>query len=169
MTASELTYFNVTGFWYDVEAPLTGGSTSTPQFEVISAFVNFIPRLPLGFTIQVSNLDIGGGTGQNVGLAIAPITGRILSGQLETIDFSDTAGVQLLANSTVISTQLAAELTALNWSTTVLVYDVQFTNVVYNEDFETLTNFAFTAPTTNTPVCLTDPTFTRLPYAGPQG
>ena len=72
MTASELTYFTCTGFWYDLETPDTGGTTSQPKFNNISGFVSFYPRLPAGFTAYIANLDIGGGTAQSTGLAIAP-------------------------------------------------------------------------------------------------
>jgi hypothetical protein len=161
MTASELTYFNCTGWWYDVESANLGGTTSDLQFRVISAFVAFYPRLPAGFTAQIANLDIGGGTGQPTSLAISPVLGRIYEGTLSTIDRTDTAGVTLLANSSVISSQIAAV------SSAGLIYDVAFTDVVYAGAVQTLQNFAFTALTGSGTVCLTDPTLSRLTYAGP--
>src|SRR5437879_10537058 len=59
MTVNQLTYFTVTGHWYDVEAPDTSGSTNKPQFLVVSAFVTFTPRLAPGTSIPISNLDLG--------------------------------------------------------------------------------------------------------------
>jgi hypothetical protein len=149
---NELTYFTATGHWYDIEAPATSGSTNQPQFLVISAFVTFTPRLATGTVEYITNLDIGGGIGANVGLAIAPITARILNGELQTINQADTPGVQLIANTAILGLSS-------------LIYDVSFTSVVYASGAQTLTNFAFTAPTTATTIDLTSPTLTRLPYA----
>lgn len=59
MTVSELTYFTVVGHYYDVEAPNTSGSTNQPQFLVVSAFVEFTPRLKPGDVEYISNLDLG--------------------------------------------------------------------------------------------------------------
>lgn len=157
---TELTYFTATGYWYDVESPLTGGSTDQLQFLVVSAFVTFTPRVPVGFTVQVADLDLGDGNSGSTSLALAPITARIMSGQLSTIDVTDTAGIQLLANSTPISSFL----TSSDVQSGNLIYDVSFTDVVYAEVDQTLSNFAFTAPTSSTTVCITDPTLTRLPY-----
>lgn len=157
---TELTYFTTTGFFYDVEAPLTGGSTDQLQFLVISAFVTFTPRVPTGFTVQIADLDLGDGNTGSTSLAIAPITARIMSGQLSTIDVTDIPGIQLLANSTPISDFL----TAAEIQDGDLIYDVSFTHVTYAQAGQNLANFAFTAPTDATPVCITDPTLTRLPY-----
>ena len=259
MTVNQLTYFTVEGHWYDVEAPLTSGSTNAPQFQVVSAFVTFTPRLRPGTTVFVSNLDLGtqlaapsglavaasgtGGTlaagtyywvatavnangettrsnevtatvggatssavlsvtaetgttgynwyrgtvagGENIevgtstlptftdtgqagtskvppstntaeisantSLAIAPVTARILNGELEVINQGDTPQVQLLANTPAIGL-------------TSLIYDVSFTNVVYADAARTISNFAFTAPTSATTIDLTDPALTRLAY-----
>jgi hypothetical protein len=59
VTINELTYFTVTGQWYDVEAPATSGSSNAPQFQVISAFVEFTPRLAPGDVEYIANLDLG--------------------------------------------------------------------------------------------------------------
>jgi hypothetical protein len=59
VTANQLTYFTVTGQWYDVESPNTSGSTNAPQFLVVSAFVEFTPRLAPGDMEYVTNLDLG--------------------------------------------------------------------------------------------------------------
>ena len=260
MTVNELTYFTVEGSWYDVEAPPTSGSTNTPSFLVVSAFVEFTARLAPGTVEYITNLDLGfllaapagltvtaSGTGgtlaagghfwivtavnangettksnevnatttgstssaalswtavngatsyniyrgtattaenvlvttvtgtsytdtgaagtsvtppttntaeasDNVALAIAPKQARIYNGQLQVIDQANTPNVQLLANIPLLNVQQ-------------LIYDVAFTDVVYASAAQTLTNFAFVAPTTNTTVDLGSPTLTRLPYA----
>lgn len=263
MTLNQLTYFTVTGNFYDVEAPSTSGSTNVPTFTIISAFVEFTPRLAPGTLEYISNLDLGftlaapsglavtgsttggtlaagahfyvitatdsngettrsneasvsttgstssaaltwnsvdgatgykiyrgttttnenvlvttigsgttttytdtGGAGTsasppstntaeasgNTALAIAPVQARIYNGQLQTIDQADTPNIQLLANSSILGLSS-------------LIYDVAFTDVIYASQAQTLTNFAFTAPTTATTIDLGDPTLTRLPYA----
>jgi hypothetical protein len=158
VTATELIYFPATGYWYDVEAPLTGGSTSQLQFLVISAFVTFTPRVPIGFTAQIANLDLGNGNTGSASLAIAPVTGRVHDGQLSTIDATDTPGIQLLANSAPVAAALAAA------NIPSLIYDVSFTDVVYAEENQVITNFAFEASPDATPICITDPTLTRYAY-----
>lgn len=159
MTVNTLTYFTVTGDWYDVENPPLIGSSTQPTFTIISALVTFTPRLPVGFTAYIQDLDLGSGVHADTALAIAPIKARILSGQLETIDSSGAAGIQLLANT--------AALNLAEQGIPHLIYDVKFSNVIYAENVQTLTPFAFTAPTDSTPICLTDPALTRLEYAGP--
>lgn len=162
--ANELTYFPVTGNWIDVENPSLTGSSSTPVSGIVSAFVLFTPRLPPGFVAYVTNLDNGLGVGYPTAVPITPIAARILSGQLETIDASDTVGVQLLANTAILN--LAAQ------GITNLIYDVSFSQIVFAENNlipgwqPQLTNFAFTAPTTNTPICITDPNLVQLAYGG---
>lgn len=151
MTANELTYFTVEGDWYDVEAPATSGSTNTPQFLVVSAFVTFTARLAPGTVVYVPNLDLGSGVSASTAVAIAPVTARIYEGQLQTIDQADTPNIQLLANSTILGL-------------TSLIYDVSFSDAVYAGNAQVLSNFAFTAPTTATTISLTDPTLTRLQY-----
>lgn len=151
MTANELTYFDVIGHWYDVEAPLTSGSTNDPQFLVVSAFVTFTPRLAPGTQVYVANLDLGNDTSANTSISIAPVQARIWEGALATIDQADAAGIQLLANSPILGLES-------------LIYDVAFTKVVYAGQARVLQNFAFTAPTSATTVDLTDPALTRLQY-----
>lgn len=150
-TPNELIYFTTTGHWYDIEAPSTSGNTNTPQFVVISAFVTFTPRLKPGTVVYVPNLDLGNDTSANTGVAIAPITGRILQGELQTINREDTPDLQLLANSPILGLDQ-------------LIYDVSFSNVVYASAGRTITNFAFTAPTDASTVDLTDPALQRLTY-----
>jgi hypothetical protein len=172
MTATELTYFTCTGYFYDVESPYTGSTTNADQFNGLTgAFITFTPRVPTGFTVLVSNLDLGSGNTGATSISLPPITGRVLSTtinnasvwQLATINTADSPGIQLLANSTPISTYLTAQ----NIQGGALIYDVSFTRVTFAGENQTIQNFAFTAPTTNTGVCITDPTLTRLPYQAP--
>lgn len=157
--ATELTYFEVSGNFYDVESPATGGHTNLPYFNVITGLVIFYPRVPVGFITYVQNLDLGAPVTGDTAIALAPITARILSGQLQTINGPDTPNIQLLANSPALN--LAAQ------GISSLIYDVQITKVVYSGVAQTISNFAFTAPTNSTPICLTDPNLTRLTYGGP--
>lgn len=156
-TPTELEYFTVNGYFYDVQQPLAGGSTSEPQFSIISGFVTFTPRLPA--TVYVANLDLGSDLGYDTALAVTPIIGQITGGQLCSIDIPDTPGVQLLSNT--------ANLGLAGLGISDLVYDVAFSSIVYAHQGYTLGNFAFVAPTDETPVNITDPTLTRLsPLSG---
>ena len=57
---NSLTYFTATGFFYDIESPIPSGSTSADQFNALTGgFVTFTPRVPTGFTVLVSSLDLG--------------------------------------------------------------------------------------------------------------
>lgn len=152
MTVNQLTYFVVSGHWHDVEAPDPSDNTNNLQFQVITAFVTFTPRLKPGTVEYITNLDLGGGNSANTALAIAPVTARILQGELQTINREDTPDLHLLANSAVLGL------------TAPLIYDVAFTNVVYASTAQTIKNFAFTAPIDTTPIDLTDPALTRLEY-----
>ena len=87
-------------------------------------------------------------------IALPPIIARIWHGRLSTIDSVDTPGVKLAANNAMFDTQT-------------LIYDVNFTSVSYNGETNTIEPFAFVAPTTNTPVCITDPDLERLAYQTP--
>ena len=87
-------------------------------------------------------------------IAIPPLTAAIYNGVLSAIDYADTPGFQLPAN-----------VAALNLAQ--LIYDVTFTNVTFNDATQFLAPFAFAAPSDTTPVCLTDPDLTRLPYQPP--
>lgn len=166
---NSLTYFTATGFFYDIESPIPSGSTSADQFNALTGgFVTFTPRVPTGFTVLVSSLDLGSGNSGSTSLSLPPITGRIITtvvgsgtvGQLSAINETSSAGIQLLANSSVISSYLTAQ----NINGGQLIYDVSFASVTYSGQPQTIANFAFAAPTTNTTVCITDPGITQLPY-----
>jgi hypothetical protein len=160
-----LTYFTVTGYWYDVEQPDPGNTSIQPLLLDVNAYVDFIPRLPKGFAVLVAGLDHGDSTTGDTFVPIAPITGRLMNGALTSIAIGDPVGVELLSNSSALN--LASQLTALAWGTTTLIYDVRFRNVTFGGATQVLNNFAFTAPVDTTAVNLTSAGLTRLPYAGP--
>jgi hypothetical protein len=82
--------------------------------------------------------------------------GRIwTTGQLCSINSVDSPTVELVANMPEFN---------LGFD---LIYDVSFTNVTYNDTNQALAPFGFTAPTDNTPVCITDPALPRVPYHPP--
>jgi hypothetical protein len=149
---NELTYFTVIGNWWDVESPDPSGTTNQPQFLPVSGFVSFAPRLRPGTVCYIPNLDLGAGTAGNTAVPLAPITGRILEGQLQTINRSDTQNLKLVANTPILGL------------TQPLLYDVSFSNVVYANNAQLLLPFAFTAPTTATTVDICNPTLSRLKY-----
>jgi hypothetical protein len=95
----------------------------------------------------------------NTGIVIPQRTGRIWAGQLSSIDVADSVGVDLIAND--------PNLNLYDQGISTLIYDVMFTQVQYNSTLGTLANFAFTAPSDTTAVCLTDPDFIRLPFQPP--
>lgn len=172
-TPNELVYFPVSGTWYDVESPDISGLTNQSLLQIISGYVTFYPRVPTGFTALIENLDTGDGTGvgKDTAVSLAPIQVRIMHGRLSTINRPDTPGVQLLANSPLMSKALA--MIDPKWlqdnflGLGQLVYDVKFSNVVFASAPQTVSNFGFLASPDATEICLTDPGVTRLPYGGP--
>jgi hypothetical protein len=91
-------------------------------------------------------------------VSIPPRSARIMAGVLSTIDYVDTAGVQLCSNSPIF---------AIPTPYYPLIYDVAFSAVTFNDANQVLANFAFVAPADNTPVCITDPRLEKLNYASP--
>lgn len=91
----------------------------------------------------------------NTAISVPMLTARIYNGVLSTIDYADTPGFQLVAN------------TAILGLTGALIYDVSFSNVTFNGNNQVLAPFAFTAPTDATPVDLSDPALTRLAWQYP--
>lgn len=148
---NELVYFTVEGSFYDAEASSTIGTTDALQLLPISAFITFTARLAPGTIIYVADLDLGDNGSANTGLALAPITGRILGGQIQTINQADTPNMQLVANDPMLGLDQ-------------LIYDVTFSNVTYAGKPHAIKSFAFAAPSTAVTLDLTDPTLTRLPY-----
>lgn len=95
-----------------------------PDQQPISASVVFTPRLGVGQILWIP--------GQ--GVALAPIRARFdPDGVLRTIQGG--TGVELVANTPVLGLPT-------------LIYDVVFTNVIYDHNDQRIAPFAFTAPTT---------------------
>lgn len=92
-------------------------------------------------------------------IAFPPRKARIWEGMLCTINVEDTPGVDLVANS--------AALKLYEQGVDQLIYDVQFSSVVYAEGSRTLRNFAFVAPYDSTPVVLSSLALPKLDYKGP--
>jgi hypothetical protein len=160
---NELVYFGVTGSYFTIDNPPLAGGVIQPTFDIVSALVTFFARVPAGYQVYIPTLDFQNGYAADASVSFAPIQARILNGVLETIDQDDSVGVELVANSSLIS----ASLTAQGIQGGSLIYDVQFSNVTYAGSIQILNNFAFQAPTTNTPIILSNPALPQLPYAGP--
>lgn len=95
-----------------------------PDRQPISCTITFIPRLRTGQIVWVPGM----------GLALAPIKARCdTDGVLRTI--VGGTGVQLIANTPILGLDQ-------------LIYDVYFSNVVFNRSLQTIESFAFEAPTT---------------------
>lgn len=166
---NEISYFTCTGFFYAVTAPDVESDTNTDQFAgMTGGFVTFTPRVPAGFTVEVSDLDLGSGNTGSTAIALPPIVGRIMGTivngspvwELCAINTVDSPGIQLLANTSAISTYL----TARNITAGQLIYDVTFDFVTYNAANQYIRAIAFAAPTTATTVCITDPSFVTVEY-----
>ena len=83
---------------------------------------------------------------------------RIWSGVLSTIDYVDTPGVMLTANSPALNLPAAYS---------PLIYDVAYSAVTFNNQPQVMGNVAFQAPTDNTGVCITSPDTALLNYETP--
>lgn len=140
---------------YTVEFVRSLGGTNVAQMTANGT--NLVGGTALATVIQLTK-----GTPQisrDTAIAMPPRKARIWNGQLSTIDVVDAPGFELVANSTVIG------LATRGFSS--LIYDVEFTEVSYAGGSQKIENFAFTAPTDTTAVCITDPALTRLEYARP--
>ena len=174
--SNELTFFPITGFYYDIQNPDPSSSSNAPVFTgMTGAFITFTPRVPDGFTVLVSDLDLGSGNTGSTAIALPAITGRVsavVAGgeggtvwELCAINTVDSVGIELLANTSIISTYLAAQNVPNTQQAGDLIYDVSFTQVTYAGLNQMINNFAFVAPTSNTSICITDPSFETIPYA----
>lgn len=166
--SNEITWFTIEGNYLDVENPPNTGSATQPTVNTVSGFVTIYPRVPDGTVLYLDNFDLsqtaGGSGSASTALALAPIQCRILSGVLQTIDSGDAPTIQLVANTTLISTALIAQNIVSNG---VLFYDVQYSHVVYSAAARQIKNFGFIAPTDEQTLSLTDPVLVRFPYLGP--
>ena len=112
------------------------------------------------FAVTASN-TIYGGTARlaSAGVVIPVREGRLWQGRLTSIDVQDSLGVELVSDDPMLN--LPAQ------GVTELIYDVDFTNVVWSGQPGKLVNFAFRAPKDSTGVCLTDPKLEKLPWIRP--
>lgn len=95
-----------------------------PDRQPISCTVTFTPRLKTGQIVWIPG----------IGIALAPIQARCdTDGVLRTIVGGN--GVELIANTPILGLDQ-------------LIYDVAFTNVVYNKADQQIAPFAFEAPVT---------------------
>ena len=162
---TSLTFFPVDGYWFASETPDDLGTTATPQMAAVQGLVDLIPRVPVGFSIFIPDLDVrGDGTLiADTSLSFPPRTARIWNGRLSTINVEDTPTIELLAETTDLG--LDAEL--LPDTDGHLIYDVRFREVTFNQAPQAISHFGFRASTDDTPIVLTDPALVRLPYGGP--
>lgn len=112
----------------------------------------------LGQTCAVSVTATELGTSEIVAptaISIPPLQARIWNGVLSTIDYEDTEGFQLVSSMAEFDLPSA------------LIYDVTYDKVTFNAKSRTLAPWAFEAPADETPICLTDPDLTRLPWQRP--
>lgn len=159
--ASALTYFTVDGYWYSGDQPSYRGTSGAPNVSAVNGYVDFIPRVPQGFSIQVDQATIDGVTA-DIDYSFPARTARIWDGRLCTINQTDTPTIQLLANTPNLN--LAKLLPQTGGK---LIYDIRFRDVRFNNAPQVLANFAIEAPTSATTLSLTDDTLVRLSYAGP--
>ena len=159
--SNTLTYFAADGYWLAAAPPDPTGTDPTPRVLVVSALVDFIPRVPAGFSVFVDQLDHGGIVA-DTSVSIPMITGRIWEGRLSTINVEDTPTVELLADTPVLGLATRPELADTKGR---LVYDVRFRDVVYAQATQALSNFGFYAPNDASTVVLTDEDLDRLNYA----
>lgn len=164
-----LTYFTVSGHYLDVENPPLIGTNTQPIVNKVSGTVTFFPRVPIGAVLYLSQFNLAQQIDRQAGmadiaLALAPIQAQIVGGVLQTPDSDNSPTIQLLSNSPSVS---AALLTQGYCKDGQLIYDVQFSDIMYSSVEHKINNFAFAAPPDNTPVSITAATLARLDYAGP--
>jgi hypothetical protein len=162
---SELTFFPVDGYWYAGETPDPKGTSSAPRILVVRGLVDFFPRVPVGFSIFINDLDVhGDGTlVVDTSLSFPPRTARIWNGRLSTINVEDTPTIELLSE----TADLGLDADILPDTDGHIIYDVRFRDIVFNGVPQKLSNFGFQASTDASPIVLTDPELERLPYGGP--
>lgn len=97
---------------------------------------------------------------RDTALVMDPVfNARVWNGQLSTINVVDTPGFTVPACTQPLRDSLVAQ-----GLPSPFIYDVRFRNVTYARSDNALQNFAFPAPTTTDPVCITSATLQRLPY-----
>lgn len=143
-------FFTLTGDWRAIVADHSDADTD-PDIQQISGLIQFTPRLPKGTTLYTATFPVDTTSDRPTAVVLAPVLARIWDGRLCTIDRNDTPDIKLTCNDPAFNLDE-------------LVYDAIYSHVIYNEAPQELQPFAFTAPPTTTTVCITDPTFPRLPY-----
>lgn len=114
-----------------------------------------------GYQCTITVVTTATGSPQITGptsISIPPRSARIWSGVLSTIDYVDTAGIQLTAETAILN---------LPDYLSPLIYDVAFSHVTFNSANQVLGNFAFQASADATPICITDPDTEKLNYQRP--
>ena len=136
-----LTFFPVNAYGFAMRVDYTDPDTD-PDLQPISATVTFRPRLRPGEIAQASSYT------EPALIALAPVAARMdEDGRLKTIQ--GDIGVKLVANTAALGLGKP------------LIYDVWFTNVVYNKARQQIEPFGFIAPNDNSAVNLA--TVARLP------
>lgn len=139
-----LAFFTLTGKITAVVADYADVGTD-PDVKDVSCTVTFTPRIPRGGLVWAPGLT------PPQGIALPKIVARCdTDGVLRTI--VGDAGVKLTANTADIDLDQ-------------LIYDVTFTNVVYDRAEQIISGFAFEAPTSAVTVDMS--TLDRLPYKKP--
>lgn len=165
-----LEFFAVSGHFLDVENPPLVGASTQPAVNTMTGTVTFYPRLPLGSVLYLSDFNLAQSADGALGtaataIALATIEAQIVGGVLQTIDSDNAPTIQLMSCTPTISAALIAQ----GYNTEgQLIYDVQFSDIMYSATPQQITNFAFAAPDDNTPISITSATLTRLPYVGPK-
>jgi hypothetical protein len=122
-----LAFFTVTGKLTAIIADYVDGDTD-PDVQNVSCTIDFIPRLAQGQLLWAPGLS------PKQGIALATIRARTdTDGVLKTI--VGGTGVKLVANTDAIAADQ-------------LIYDLVFSNVVYNRQDQSISPRAFVAPFT---------------------
>lgn len=161
-TPNNLSYFTVFGHWDQIDDAAPGGTSSALRVLNFSAFVHFHPRIPSDFVLYLSSLSDPEGP-EDTGVELSPIVGRIVGGDLCTINMNDTEGVQLVAATPLVLNALQQQ------GIDDLIYDVQFTDVMMNGQPQNIRNFGFAASRSTSAITITSPGLERLEYRGPRG
>jgi len=137
-----------------------GGSLVNTAIQAVTGNADLLSNAQgLGFceiTVAVTNTG-GPAVTASTAISLPPLTARIYNGVLSTIDYANTPGFQLVAETSVLGLPTGTH----------LIYDVTFSDVTFNGQSQYLAPFAFYASTDNTAVNLTDPTLAVLPYQQP--
>jgi hypothetical protein len=142
---------------YNVE--FTGSLGGTELLPLVPTWSDLTDANGYDCTITVATTALGSPQiTADTSISVPPRQGRIMSGVLSTIDYTDTPGVMLTSDDPLLSIPAAYE---------PLIYDVMFSAATFNGANQVLGNFAFQAPTDGTPVDLTGATLPKQNYQRP--